>query len=69
MIADNDAGGITTYAATWVKYRYHLIWLMVVLIPVCYYVQEMTVRLGAVTKRATLKQSLRTSARSGAGFR
>jgi Mn2+/Fe2+ NRAMP family transporter len=51
MIADNDAGGITTYAATGVKYGYHLIWLMVVLIPVCYYVQEMTVRLGAVTKR------------------
>jgi Mn2+/Fe2+ NRAMP family transporter len=51
MIADNDAGGITTYAATGVKYGYHLIWLMIVLIPVCYYVQEMTVRLGAVTKR------------------
>jgi Mn2+/Fe2+ NRAMP family transporter len=51
MIADNDAGGITTYAATGVAYGYHLIWLMVVLIPVCYYVQEMTVRLGAVTKR------------------
>src|ERR1039457_5899655 len=34
MIADNDAGGITTYAATG-----------------AYYVQEMTVRLGAVTKR------------------
>jgi Mn2+/Fe2+ NRAMP family transporter len=51
MIADNDAGGITTYAATGVKYGYHLIWLMIALIPVCYYVQEMTVRLGAVTKR------------------
>jgi NRAMP (natural resistance-associated macrophage protein)-like metal ion transporter len=51
MIADNDAGGITTYAATGIKYGYHLIWLMIVLIPVCYYVQEMTVRLGAVTKR------------------
>jgi Mn2+/Fe2+ NRAMP family transporter len=51
LIADNDAGGITTYAATGVKYGYHLIWLMIVLIPVCYYVQEMTVRLGAVTKR------------------
>lgn len=51
MIADNDAGGITTYAATGAKYGYHLIWFLLILIPVAYYVQEMTVRLGAVTKR------------------
>lgn len=51
MIADNDAGGITTYAATGAKYQYHLIWFLLILIPVAYYVQEMTVRLGAVTKR------------------
>ena len=51
MIADNDAGGITTYAATGAKYGYQLIWFLPVLIPVAYYVQEMTVRLGAVTKR------------------
>ena len=51
MIADNDAGGITTYAATGAKYGYNMLWLIVVLIPVAYYVQEMTVRLGAVTKR------------------
>src|SRR5208337_1740344 len=51
MIADNDAGGITTYAATGAKYGYNLIWVIIILIPVCYYVQEMTVRLGAVTKR------------------
>jgi Mn2+/Fe2+ NRAMP family transporter len=51
MVADNDAGGITTYAATGAKYGYHLIWFLVVLVPVAYYVQEMTVRLGAVTKR------------------
>jgi len=50
-VADNDAGGITTYAATGAKYGYHLIWFLLVLIPVAYYVQEMTVRLGAVTKR------------------
>ena len=29
MIADNDAGGITTYAATGAKYEYHLIWFLV----------------------------------------
>ncbi|HIJ37670.1 MAG TPA: divalent metal cation transporter [Rhodospirillaceae bacterium] len=51
MIADNDAGGITTYAATGSKYEYYLIWFLILLIPVAYYVQEMTVRLGAVTKR------------------
>lgn len=51
MVADNDAGGITTYAATGAKYGYHLIWFLLILIPVAYYVQEMTVRLGAVTKR------------------
>jgi len=51
MVADNDAGGITTYAATGAKYGYGLIWFLLILIPVAYYVQEMTVRLGAVTKR------------------
>ena len=51
MVADNDAGGITTYAATGAKYEYYLIWFLVILGPVAYYIQEMTVRLGAVTKR------------------
>ena len=51
MVADNDAGGITTYAATGAKYGYSLIWFLLLLIPVAYFVQEMTVRLGAVTKR------------------
>jgi Mn2+/Fe2+ NRAMP family transporter len=51
MLADNDAGGITTYAATGAKYGYNLIWFLVILLPVAYFVQEMTVRLGAVTKR------------------
>src|ERR1035437_4156826 len=51
MVADNDAGGITTYAATGAKYGYNLIWFLLLLVPTAYYVQEMTVRLGAVTKR------------------
>ncbi len=51
MLADNDAGGITTYAATGAQFGYGLIWFLVILGPVAYYVQEMTVRLGAVTKR------------------
>jgi NRAMP (natural resistance-associated macrophage protein)-like metal ion transporter len=51
MIADNDAGGISTYAVTGSKYGFSLLWIFIPLIPMAYYVQEMTVRLGAVTKR------------------
>ena len=51
MVADNDAGGITTYTVTGAKYGYHLLWFLILLGPVAYYVQEMTVRLGTVTKR------------------
>jgi len=51
MVADNDAGGISTYAATGAKTGFNLLWAFVILVPMAYYVQEMTVRLGAVTKR------------------
>lgn len=51
MIADNDAGGISTYAVTGSKYGFNLLWVFFILIPMAYYVQEMTVRLGTVTKR------------------
>lgn len=51
MVADNDAGGITTYAVTGAKYGYTLLWFLVLLGPIAYFIQEMTVRLGAVTKR------------------
>ncbi len=51
MVADNDAGGITTYTATGAKYGFNLIWFLILLGPIAYFVQEMTVRLGAVTKR------------------
>ena len=51
MIADNDAGGISTYAQTGSKTGFNLLWIFIILVPMAYYVQEMTVRLGAVTKR------------------
>ena len=51
MIADNDAGGISTYSQTGAKTGFNLLWAMIILVPMAYYVQEMTVRLGAVTKR------------------
>ena len=51
MVADNDAAGITTYAATGAKFGYNLIWFLLFLVPIAYFVQEMTVRLGVITKR------------------
>jgi NRAMP (natural resistance-associated macrophage protein)-like metal ion transporter len=51
MVADNDAGGISTYAQTGAKTGFNMLWVFIILVPMAYYVQEMTVRLGAVTKR------------------
>ncbi|MFI5341316.1 MAG: NRAMP family divalent metal transporter [Candidatus Methylomirabilales bacterium] len=51
MVADNDAGGISTYAVTGAKFGFSLLWIFFILVPMAYYIQEMTVRLGAVTKR------------------
>jgi len=51
MVADNDAGGISTYAVTGAQYGFNMLWILLLLLPIAYYVQEMTVRLGAVTKR------------------
>ena len=51
MVADNDAGGITTYLLTGAYYRYSFIWIILLLGPVAYVCQEMTVRLGVMTKR------------------
>src|SRR5512136_1874847 len=51
IVADNDAGGISTYAVPGAKYGFTLLWIFFILVPMAYYIQEMTVRLGAVTKR------------------
>jgi NRAMP (natural resistance-associated macrophage protein)-like metal ion transporter len=51
MVADNDAGGISTYSITGAQYGFSLLWILIILLPVAYFIQEMTVRLGAVTKR------------------
>lgn len=50
MMADNDAGGITTYAVTGAQTRYVLVGAVVIMSLLAFVVQEMTVRLGAVTK-------------------
>ncbi len=52
MIADNDAGGVMTYAQTGSIFGIgFFIPFMIIMLPVAYIVQEMTVRLGAVTHR------------------
>jgi Mn2+/Fe2+ NRAMP family transporter len=49
MVGDNDAGGVSTYAQAGQNYRYSLLWVLLLLIPVLIVNQEMVVRLGAVT--------------------
>jgi Mn2+/Fe2+ NRAMP family transporter len=52
MVADNDAGGVMTYAQTGAAYGIGFFLPFLVLMgPVAYFVQEMTVRLGSVTGR------------------
>ncbi len=52
MLGDNDAGGVLTYAQTGAAYGLGLFLpLMLILGFVAYIVQEMTIRLGAVTRR------------------
>jgi len=49
MLADTDAGSIITAAQSGAQWGYRLLMLQLVLIPVLYLVQELTVRLGLVT--------------------
>src|SRR5262249_58663341 len=51
MVADNDAGGITTYTTTGAKYGGHLLWVLILLRPAAYFVQDVTLRPGAVPQR------------------
>ena len=52
MLADTDAGSVITAAQSGAQWGYSLLGLQLVLIPILYVVQELTVRLGAVTGRA-----------------
>ena len=49
MLADTDAGSVITAAQSGAQWGYKLLLLQVVLIPILYIVQELTVRLGIVT--------------------
>ena len=49
MEADNDAGAVSTYVQAGAQYGTHLLWLLILLLPISYFVQEMVVRLGVAT--------------------
>lgn len=49
MVADNDAGGIATYAEAGQNHGPAMVWMLVVLAPILFVIQEMAARLGAVT--------------------
>src|SRR5580698_5179564 len=49
MEADNDAGAVSTYVQAGAQYGTRLLWILIVLLPMTYFVQEMVVRLGIAT--------------------
>jgi Mn2+/Fe2+ NRAMP family transporter len=49
MVADNDAGAVSTYTQAGADYGTALLWLLPLLLPMTYVVQEMVARLGIVT--------------------
>jgi len=51
MFADTDAGSVITAAQSGAQWGYKLLLLQLLLVPVLYLVQELTVRLGLVTGR------------------
>ncbi|MDF9408941.1 MAG: Divalent metal cation transporter MntH [Pelotomaculum sp. PtaB.Bin013] len=46
---DNDAGGITTYSVAGATFGYHMLWVFIPMVLALFVVQEMGVRMGAVT--------------------
>ncbi|MDE1999858.1 MAG: divalent metal cation transporter, partial [Burkholderiales bacterium] len=49
MFADTDAGSIVTAAQSGAQWGYRLLLIQLILVPVLFLVQELTVRLGVVT--------------------
>ena len=49
MVADNDAGAVSTYSQAGAQYGTYLLWTVLLLLPVTYFIQEMVVRLGIAT--------------------
>jgi Mn2+/Fe2+ NRAMP family transporter len=53
MVADNDAGAVSTYTQAGAQYGLNLMWVILLLLPVTYFVQEMVVRWASRPARAT----------------
>jgi len=49
MVADNDAGAVSTYSQAGAQDGTRLLWVVLLLLPVTYFIQEMVVRLGIAT--------------------
>jgi Mn2+/Fe2+ NRAMP family transporter len=49
MEADNDAEAVSTYMQAGGQYGLHLLWILIVLLPICPFVQQMAARLGIAT--------------------
>lgn len=49
MEANNDAGAVSTYVQAGALYGTRLLWLLLLLLPVTHFIQEMVVRLGIAT--------------------
>ncbi len=49
MVADNDAGAVSTYTQAGAQYGDRLLWVILLLLPMTYFIQEMVVRLGIAT--------------------
>ena len=49
MVADNDAGAVSAYTEAGARYGTRLLWLLLLLLPCTYFVQEMVTRLGIAT--------------------
>jgi Mn2+/Fe2+ NRAMP family transporter len=52
MEADNDAGAVSTYMQAGGQYGLHLLWILIVLLPICYFAQEIVARLGIATGKS-----------------
>ena len=66
MLADTDAGSIITAAQSGAQWGYSLLLLQVVLMPILFIVQELTVRLGGVTGKGHAELIKSISARGWA---
>lgn len=49
MEADNDAGAVQSYTQAGAQYGTHLLWVLLLLLPITYLTQEMVARLGIAT--------------------